>query len=269
MTPRLAVPTALAALVAFTGAARAVGVAFAPTSLTLTKDDTTPRTVRIYVKGLTDGKALAFASFATLWNRQLLSVTTPAWNAGVLDTSGVATFTEKGAVFSAARVTATGAAQSGVALLTLSVTPKPGKVGQCSLRFSPSAPLNVLHDRTGLPIPISSWPSLPVTITDGGAAGAQLARSLSVSSVPGRGATIAYTLAADAAVTVEVRNVAGRLVRTLFAARAETAGPQTYTWPLLTDQGLSAPPGPYLAVVTALAPDGRQQRLTVPFTVER
>ncbi|MBM3956725.1 MAG: hypothetical protein FJ313_01570 [Gemmatimonadetes bacterium] len=249
--------------------ARAATVVFDPPALALTKDDTTPKTVGVYVKGLTDGKSLAFASFLTLWNRAALNVGVASWDTTALDVPGVVTTTTTGANYSAARVKATGAVKPGVALLTLRLTPKPGKVGNFSLKFRPSANLNVLHGPTGLAIPVSSWATLPVTISDGASSGAALASSLAVSSPGARAATIMYSLTSDAAVSVEIRNVAGRLVRTVVSAHPETAGMQSHVWPMVNDQGAVVPPGAYLAVVTVSAADGRQQRLMQAFTVAR
>jgi hypothetical protein len=249
--------------------ASATTVVFDPPALTLTKGDATPKTVGVYVKGLTDGKLLAFASFLTLWNRAALNIGVASWDTTALDVPGVVTTTTTGANYSAARVKATGAVKPGVALLTLRITPKPGKVGNFSLKFKPSADLNVLQGPTGLAIPVSTWATLPVTISDGATSGAGLASSLAVPSAGARAATILYNLTGDAAVTLEVRNVAGRLVRTVVSGHPETAGLQSHTWPMVNDQGAAVPPGTYLAVVTVSAADGRQQKLMQAFTVAR
>ncbi len=65
------------------------------------------------------------------------------------------------------------------------------------------------------------------------------------------GASIAYTLAAPAQVTMTVRNLAGRTVRVLFTDRAQDAGPNQATWNGGNDAGAPVPGGRYLVQITA------------------
>lgn len=72
------------------------------------------------------------------------------------------------------------------------------------------------------------------------------------------GAQVAYTLSEDAAVTVEVLNVAGRVVQRLAADRAQTAGPQQLRWDGRSLAGSAAPAGTYLVRILARGADGQQ-----------
>jgi len=250
-------------------AARATDVVLDPPSLTFAQGATTPKTVGVLVKGLPDARALCFASFQLGWDPTALQVAVASWGTTVLDVAGVTTPAKDGANFSAARVKATGGVKPGTALLTLKVTPKPGKTGDYTIRFKPASALNVLHGPTGLPLPVASWASLPVTIGGGVGGSGPLVTALAVTSASDRAATITYSLSADASVSVEVRNLAGRLVRTVVADHAESAGLQSQVWTLTNDQGLAAPTGVYVAAVTVATADGRQERLVQAFRVAR
>ena len=60
-----------------------------------------------------------------------------------------------------------------------------------------------------------------------------------------------FQLSAPATVTVEVRDGAGKLVRTLMASIAEDAGPASVTWDRKDSSGRRAKGGSYTVVVTA------------------
>ena len=62
---------------------------------------------------------------------------------------------------------------------------------------------------------------------------------------------IPYTLARPASVTLEIRDLAGRLVRTLAAAAVQTAGAHTATWDGCAARGRPLPSATYLCRLTA------------------
>ncbi|MBC7287175.1 MAG: hypothetical protein H5T86_03845 [Armatimonadetes bacterium] len=72
------------------------------------------------------------------------------------------------------------------------------------------------------------------------------------------GASIVYTLAAPAQVTIVVRNISGRTVRVLAADRTAPAGTSQVVWNGLNDAGSPVPAGRYLVHIKAVAPDTGQ-----------
>jgi hypothetical protein len=74
----------------------------------------------------------------------------------------------------------------------------------------------------------------------------------------GRGASVAYTLAAAADVSVTVRNIAGLTVRQLFADRTQAAGTNQVAWNGANDRGAPVPAGRYLVQITARSADTGQ-----------
>lgn len=93
-------------------------------------------------------------------------------------------------------------------------------------------------------------------ISDGDA-GALTIGALSAAAADGR-AQIVYSLSADAAVDVEVLNIAGVTVRRLVAERAQGAGPQQLTWDGRNNAGTAVPAGTYLVRITARTESGQQ-----------
>jgi hypothetical protein len=81
----------------------------------------------------------------------------------------------------------------------------------------------------------------------------------------GTGTTILYAISAPAAVTLRVRSVTGRLVRTLDAGRA-AGGAATVQWDGRDADGKPVPAGMYLCELSAQAGNGQRARttLTVP-----
>ncbi len=71
----------------------------------------------------------------------------------------------------------------------------------------------------------------------------------------GSGLEIVYSLASDAVVDVEVRNIAGRVVRHVATERTAPAGQNTLTWNGLSDTGTRAPAGRYIVQITARSPE--------------
>jgi len=99
------------------------------------------------------------------------------------------------------------------------------------------------------------------------------ARMLTVSGVAAQGvaggAAISYTLSAPAEVSVEVRNIAGRLVRTLGSQQAEAGTQQTTMWNGMNNYGGAVPAGRYLVRLTARADNGQTVQAIRPFNVVR
>jgi subtilisin family serine protease len=71
---------------------------------------------------------------------------------------------------------------------------------------------------------------------------------------------IAFTLSQDAAVEVQVLNIAGRAVRTVAADSVMSAGANVATWNQRSDSGARVPAGRYLITVTARGEDGSVAR---------
>ncbi|MGD8238833.1 MAG: FlgD immunoglobulin-like domain containing protein, partial [Armatimonadota bacterium] len=73
----------------------------------------------------------------------------------------------------------------------------------------------------------------------------------------GRGAkTLAYTLTREARVSVQVLNVAGRVVRGLAQAQQRSAGQNELMWDLRSDNGTRVPDGLYVVRLMARSADG-------------
>jgi hypothetical protein len=90
------------------------------------------------------------------------------------------------------------------------------------------------------------------------AAGALLVQALAATPTAA-GAQVAFTLNQDAAVTVEVLNVAGRSVRTLAVGSPVAAAQvNTLVWDGTSALGTKVPAGRYLVRVVAQAQDGQQ-----------
>lgn len=71
----------------------------------------------------------------------------------------------------------------------------------------------------------------------------------------GAGLEILYTLSSDAVVDVEIRNIAGRVVRQVAADRMATRGQSSLVWNGLSDAGTMVPSGTYIVQVTARSPE--------------
>jgi hypothetical protein len=85
----------------------------------------------------------------------------------------------------------------------------------------------------------------------------------------GGNVTVSYTLSADAEVSVEVLNIAGRKVATLAAGETAPAGLSTCAWNGRSGSGTLVPGGRYLVRVNARAEDGQQVQALVPVQLER
>ncbi len=98
-----------------------------------------------------------------------------------------------------------------------------------------------------------SWHRMPgPTVTASGTAAVA-----SLACVPaGEGAQLSFTLSRTSAVSAEVLNIAGRVVRTVAADRDLDTGVQSLTWDGRNTSGAKAPAGMYLVRVTARCEDG-------------
>ena len=75
----------------------------------------------------------------------------------------------------------------------------------------------------------------------------------------GGGLEVAYTLSNAAAVDVEIRNIAGRVIRRLANGRAAEEGHNTLMWNGLSEIGTAVPNGTYIVQVTARSPETGEQ----------
>lgn len=82
-------------------------------------------------------------------------------------------------------------------------------------------------------------------------------RSAAVQNAGG-GLMVTYDVSTDCAVSMEVLNVAGRVVRTLIADRAVPAGQNTQLWDLRSTAGTAVPAGTYLIKIQAVAENGQR-----------
>ncbi len=97
------------------------------------------------------------------------------------------------------------------------------------------------------------------TITVRPRAEATLGLTASTRSLAGAGLEIAYTLSSDAAVDIEIRNIAGRVVRKIAQNRSATEGQNTLVWNGISESGTAVPAGTYLVQVTARSSETGEQ----------
>ena len=99
------------------------------------------------------------------------------------------------------------------------------------------------------------------------------AQSLAVGTMAAQpaagGAMITYSVSAPAEVTVDVMNIAGRLVKRFAARNVDGGAQETVSWNGISDRGSSVPSGRYIVRLTALATDGQTVQAIRPFSVER
>jgi len=107
-----------------------------------------------------------------------------------------------------------------------------------------------------------------VTVDRAGATGLQIT-SLAAAQARDGSVVVTYELSAPAAVSAEVRNIAGRVVRGLIASRNAAQGPQTLTWDARNDAGVRVPAGAYLLQLTARTADGQTVRRICPINAAR
>jgi len=81
--------------------------------------------------------------------------------------------------------------------------------------------------------------------------------------------TITYSVSTPCRVTIQVLNIAGRLVSTVCANDVATAGTNVETWRLRSQTGRLVPSGLYLVSVEAVGEDGQRVRTILPASVVR
>jgi hypothetical protein len=97
--------------------------------------------------------------------------------------------------------------------------------------------------------------------------GATLALTGAVAIPSHSGAEIAFTLSAPSAVTVEVLNLAGRVIATPVHRMPCLSGTHRVLWSGLSATGLATPPGRYLLRLHAQDPSGRRTEALCPVTL--
>jgi subtilisin family serine protease len=107
-----------------------------------------------------------------------------------------------------------------------------------------------------------------VTVERAGAGGLQIT---TLAAAPARDGSVVvtYELSSPAAVSAEVRNIAGRMVRGLVAGRNTPQGSQTLIWDARSDTGVRVPAGTYLLQLTARTADGQTVRRICPINAAR
>ncbi len=99
---------------------------------------------------------------------------------------------------------------------------------------------------------------------------ATLGLTAATRGITGGGLEIAYTLGSSASVDVEVRNIAGRVVRRVAQNRAAVEGQNTLVWNGLSEAGTPVPGGTYIVQITARSPEtGEQMSVIRTATVTR
>lgn len=84
------------------------------------------------------------------------------------------------------------------------------------------------------------------------------------------GATVVFSLAAEANVDVEIRNISGVLIRRVASDRPGNAGLNTQMWDGRNARGAQAPAGRYLCRITARSPvTGEQHSIVCSFQLVR
>ena len=95
-----------------------------------------------------------------------------------------------------------------------------------------------------------------------------LITGMTTQQVSGERATITYALSAAAQIDMEIRNIAGRLIRRM-PMDIRPAGTHTTTWGLTNTIGNRVPAGYYLCMITARTKEGQEASCLRPITVDR
>ena len=100
------------------------------------------------------------------------------------------------------------------------------------------------------------------------------AQSLAVTSVQSvqtaQGTALSYTLSADAAVDICIRNMSGRVISQVASGQLATAGQNTTLWSSRNTRGVLVPNGRYLCQITAKSPvTGQSMSVVHPLEVRR
>jgi len=80
------------------------------------------------------------------------------------------------------------------------------------------------------------------------------------SSQRGGPISLSFSLSLDAATTVRIRNIAGRLVRVVQESQPTTAGVNTVVWDLRSGASTRVPPGTYLCEIECRSQDGQSDK---------
>ena len=114
----------------------------------------------------------------------------------------------------------------------------------------------------------SNWSSY-AKITYAGALGMPGALcSVAVTQANGDFVSIVYGLSSNADIAIDVRNIAGRMIRAIPCGTA-SAGLNTATWNLRNSSGASVPSGMYLCTITARTAAGTQATAVRTVTIRR
>ncbi len=97
---------------------------------------------------------------------------------------------------------------------------------------------------------------------------AALVSSVTVQQAAG-GVVVTYQLNAEAVVTVDVLNIAGRLVKRVVSDRPSEAGVNSVLWNLTGSTGAPVPRGTYIVVIRARTADGQQVKAVRTLSVQR
>ena len=96
---------------------------------------------------------------------------------------------------------------------------------------------------------------------------------LVVSSLATRGmgdaTEVSYALSSDAEVSVEVRNIAGRLVQTVVSGVLQATGRQSVAWNGMSKSGSRAANGLYVVIVRARREQGQQAQAVGSLLLQR
>jgi len=107
-----------------------------------------------------------------------------------------------------------------------------------------------------------------VVVSERGASALTVSGLQAMSTGGGR-AQICFTLSQDAAVDVEILNIAGRSVRRLAADRLLAAGANVVLWDQQADNGTRVPRGRYLVCVVAKTDDGSVAKAIGALQIQR
>ena len=84
-----------------------------------------------------------------------------------------------------------------------------------------------------------------------------------------RGVVVTYNVSRECQVSVQVTNIAGRVIRTLCEGKATSSGLNTMSWDLKSGRGTRVPSGRYLIQVRAVSEDGQQAQAVTSALVRR
>ncbi len=130
-----------------------------------------------------------------------------------------------------------------------------------SYRFAASDGLQLA---SGAPTTRHSGPIITI-----GASSAGLIGSVIAQQAPAGNVEVHCQMVSAGRISVEVLNIAGRVVATVATDRPVAAGSNTLLWNARSTHGTKVPPGRYLVRITAMAESGPQQQMMVPLWLGR